>query len=640
MSKKKYQIFSYYYYKFVLLIIIFIIFINLSFFNKSNNSKNESELIIFKNKNFQNNIFINYSNLTYTFSYKYNIVEIKYYIKLIDEKNNLLKPSDLSRFHKIHVVCHIQKGDLFIVDSLANIYGNTYYCIEYFNIKQEIKFGIKIYVGDTYNDKIIFFTSNIIEYKQNFLNDNKFDPLMIYNDYKILYDKIYNLKNESNLNNSLNIKKMYIKKPEYFLKFKNFLKKGFWYFMNIYNNYFCFCKGICYYSEIPQLCKYLFYITIIDGNKNLYNKTHFLFSDFIFGTSDDAYPIFEEMIKKNMNAHYLDGKKFIYEKICEHEKYCLKVLPIINKREIIDGDFLENYLDIILRLKAVIVGHLIPSFDNIFYNIDYIAYINLGHGIKYFKHFLYNNYTSYKRYNKLVLPSSTKIIDIAKKYGWTDNNIIKLCLPKWDKYNIYKYQIINSREKHNKYIFIMFTWRNLKNNNYSISPSYIKNIFNLLNNDILLSTLKKKNIILYFAFHPNFQKYKNKIKLNKLVKYRNNLGISNCLMKSNLLISDFSSVIFDMIYQNKPYVLFIPDAYDKNIKNLYEEGYYDIINGLKNGTIYFENVFFSINETVKKVIHYIENNFELERKLINFYDSFQLKCNNSLNSFINYLISY
>jgi CDP-glycerol glycerophosphotransferase (TagB/SpsB family) len=111
-------------------------------------------------------------------------------------------------------------------------------------------------------------------------------------------------------------------------------------------------------------------------------------------------------------------------------------------------------------------------------------------------------------------------------------------------------------------------------------------------------------------------------------------------MKSNLLISDFSSVIFDMIYQNKPYVLFIPDVYDKNIKNLYEEGYYDIINGLKNGTIYFENIFFNIKEAVNKVILYIETNFELERKLLNFYDSFQLKCNNSINAFINYLISY
>ena len=90
----------------------------------------------------------------------------------------------------------------------------------------------------------------------------------------------------------------------------------------------------------------------------------------------------------------------------------------------------------------------------------------------------------------MVLPPSKKIIDIAKKYGWNDNNIIKICLPKWYKYNNYKNNIINKT----KSIFIMFTWRNLKKKDYLISPSYIKNIINLLNNVILLSTLKKYNI--------------------------------------------------------------------------------------------------------------------------------------------------
>jgi hypothetical protein len=49
----------------------------------------------------------------------------------------------------------------------------------------------------------------------------------------------------------------------------------------------------------------------------------------MFYSSDDTYPVFEEMIKKKMDVHYLDGKEFIYKKFCEHEKYCLKVLHII-----------------------------------------------------------------------------------------------------------------------------------------------------------------------------------------------------------------------------------------------------------------------------------------------------------------------
>ena len=36
-------------------------------------------------------------------------------------------------------------------------------------------------------------------------------------------------------------------------------------------------------------------------------------------------------------------------------------------------------------------------------------------------------------------------------------------------------------------------------------------------------------------------------------------------MKSNLLITDFSSVTFDFIYQRKPIIIYIPDSEDLNI---------------------------------------------------------------------------
>ena len=110
-------------------------------------------------------------------------------------------------------------------------------------------------------------------------------------------------------------------------------------------------------------------------------------------------------------------------------------------------------------------------------------------------------------------------------------------------------------------------------------------------------------------------------------------------MNSSLLISDFSSIIFDMIYQNKPVIIFIPDAYDNKIKNLYQPGYYEIIESLKNGSIYFKNKYFNINDTIKKTIYYIKNNFKLEKSVKQFYDSFQLKCINNTNKFINYLVN-
>ena len=58
---------------------------------------------------------------------------------------------------------------------------------------------------------------------------------------------------------------------------------------------------------------------------------------------------------------------------------------------------------------------------------------------------------------------------------------------------------------------------------------------------------------------------------------------------------------------------------------------------MKNGEIHIENKCNSTEEVIDKIINYIDNNFELEPKLKEFYDSFKLKCGNNIQSFINYL---
>ena len=58
---------------------------------------------------------------------------------------------------------------------------------------------------------------------------------------------------------------------------------------------------------------------------------------------------------------------------------------------------------------------------------------------------------------------------------------------------------------------------------------------------------------------------------------------------------------------------------------------------MKNGKIYFENLYFNLNEVINKIIYYINNNFKLEPKLEKFYDSFELKKGNNINKFVYYL---
>ena len=63
ISKNQIKKFYNYFCKSILLILLYKIFFCQYFFNKLNNSKKGSELIMFKNKNIQKNLFLYYNNL-------------------------------------------------------------------------------------------------------------------------------------------------------------------------------------------------------------------------------------------------------------------------------------------------------------------------------------------------------------------------------------------------------------------------------------------------------------------------------------------------------------------------------------------------------------------------------------------------
>ena len=116
----------------------------------------------------------------------------------------------------------------------------------------------------------------------------------------------------------------------------------------------------------------------------------------------------------------------------------------------------------------------------------------------------------------------------------------------------------------------MFTWREIKTGR-NISSYYINNIIDLINNDNLINNLNKYNITLYFALHHKFIKYKDIFKINNNIQFIKDNKISQTLKKADLIITDYSSIVFDVIYRKKPYIIFIPDGKDPNIKNNYNE---------------------------------------------------------------------
>ena len=610
---------------------------------KDFNCSNKYFLFNYFNNTTIKDIYFNSTYIKYYYSFHFSMIKIEYSIGFY-EKNNLLLPSNFSLLKKMNVICHFQIiNNNKYIDSIANINNNKYFkCIEFFNMNEKIKFGIKIWLINEDKKKKFknfYFSSNRQNYKIfKYKNDNIFNPLFINAEYYSIIKKFTIQK----LNETFKLKKLYNHFPLYSLKRNIEIYEEEWIFKNIFNHYFCYCKGVnCLISKIPQNCKYYFYMNIIDKNRNIYKKTDFLFIDYIFEdqSSDDAYPIFQIMEEQGFSVHYITEKKDIYNKFCFKNNECQKIIPMDKENYILYGDFLEKYLLLILKLKAVISCKLkaVNFISILFYNLEYITYISIGHGICYFKEYLYSENRLYgkKMNDKILIPPSNKIISIAKKYGWEDENIIKYNLPRWDKYNNYNGNISNNS------IFIMFTWRSIRKNK-KISPYYLKNIISLLTNYKLIKILRSKNITLYFSFHRFFiykyiNSYKSILKKNKYIKIIGQNEISNILSEASLVISDFSSIIFDIMYKRKPFIIYIPDGNDENIKEIYSKEYYELITSMKNGSIQFENKFFTLNETLEKIIYYIKNNFHLEAKLDNFYDSFELRKGNSIDKLIQYL---
>ena len=632
-------------------LIILLILIKYSFKNRliltitNNKIENKKfDLFTYFKDNQINFKYIKINNIIFYSSFKYKIVKIEYNITFYDGNNKILRPSEILLYN-FSIICNIEGNDFNLnINSFAYIYENKFFkCIEFININEKIKLGIIIYQNYDYlkSIKIFFFNEKIINYNNISYAKNKiFFPLFYNHNYLSLIKK----KNNKNINESLKLKYSFSKHPYFSLKRNIHIIENVWRFENIYNYYFCFCKGkFCLKNKINQNCKFYFYSYLIDNNRNLYKKTDYLFIDFIFNElpSDDVYPVFEEMKKQNLPAHYLTEKNDIYQKYCKKENNCKTIIRINKNNYYNNGDFLEKYFDLILKLKSVISAKLFPNFSisNLFYDIEFLTYIAVGHGVCYFKDYLYKENEIYgnKKNNKLLIPPSNKIISLAKKYGWKDEDIIKINLPRWDKYNI----LLNNNKNNEGIIFMMFTWRYMKKYK-KISPHYINNISKLLTNKELYKFLKHNKIILYFSIHRNIlnilnKEFKTLLMKNNVIKYIEQNDISNCLFKSKLVVTDFSSIIFDLIYQKKPYILYIPDANISNIETIYVKDYSDLILSMKNGTIPFENKYFSIQDTINKIIYYINNNFKLESKMKEFYDSFKFTQGYSINKFINYL---
>lgn len=217
-------------------------------------------------------------------------------------------------------------------------------------------------------------------------------------------------------------------------------------------------------------------------------------------------------------------------------------------------------------------------------------------------------------------------IFIKDNFGYSKNSIRLTGFPRFDN--------LHNIENSTRQIIIMPTWRywfnlNSKNNNDVNSDigtsDYVYKWVELLKSSNLIKILEDNHLNLLFYLHRNMQSYINYFKdcnsERVIIASWENYDIQDILKNSCMMITDYSSVFFDMVYMKKPILFYQFDKKDFR-KFQYDKGYFDYDNNLfgvsKN----------TLNDLLGALDSIVKNNFTVSheylkehQRIFKYYDS-------------------
>lgn len=174
-----------------------------------------------------------------------------------------------------------------------------------------------------------------------------------------------------------------------------------------------------------------------------------------------------------------------------------------------------------------------------------------------------------------------------------------------------RWDVLHDKSEGHREILMMPTWRTWLDdaeNDVFAESDYCKNYMALLNDPRLDEILKKYDVTLNFYLHPKFRKFITEFSVVseniRLIPFGEE-PLNELMMECNLLITDFSSVAWDVYYMNKP-VLFYHFDLDDAYKTL---GFYmDMRNDI------FGERAEEPEGLMQLIIEYIENGFQMKEK--------------------------
>lgn len=264
----------------------------------------------------------------------------------------------------------------------------------------------------------------------------------------------------------------------------------------------------------------------------------------------------------------------------DEETYLGKQIYYIITKDSPDRHKLEPYKDRLLDFMTIrhmcylLAADLIVSSDSRYHTyamqsrhsifnryIKKIPFVFLQHGVIALKQVDFF-YGKGKRggCNLFVVSTEAEKKIIVDNFGYLPEEVINTGLPRWD--------VLHDKSQAQREILIMPTWRNwldsVPDEDFEQSD-YFRNYMELLNSRRFADILEKYDLQVNFYLHAKFQDYVENFQAKEsrihLISF-GEVAVNEMLMRCRMLITDYSSVCWDVLYQDKP-ILFYQFDLDK-----------------------------------------------------------------------------
>ncbi len=323
------------------------------------------------------------------------------------------------------------------------------------------------------------------------------------------------------------------------------------------------------------------------------------------------------LIGENLGLSARDNGLAFFEYCMKNKEDVDAEFYFVTKEENEDIDALADYMDNVVFYDSdrhiyldelsefYIVSHGVRDVMPSLYHDKTGKYrkpiIYLQHGIAGMKIFDISNKSYGGSIRKFIVSSENeKELFIDNSQFWEDE-MVSTGLARYDKLTV-------TEKNDGKYIWIMPTWRDwlVKSESDFMKSDFYLYYSKVLSDELLINALRDAGQKVIFSLHIEFEKYKplfDKFENDVIhITDMHEVKISKRVKDCSMIATDYSSIIFDVVYSNKPAVFF---QFDYELYNKYRGSYVDMKTELPGVVTYTPESF------IEELIKNINTKFEL-----------------------------